>query len=377
MLILSVSLAVFGLGMPLAAPATPAIGDPLDPVDYRCGIISIEENAGHPLSSELIEGLFLESPGPQLRVATLDVNLSAELPGELATQLSGGQDPRAQQAATAIGQSHADVLLLTDFDADEQALRIFNDEYLRQAQPDTAESDYPYRYVGPSNKGVPSGADLDQDKIVGGAADAWGRGEFPGQGSMVLLSKHPIDQERIKTVTELRWADMPDSAIAEAKLSETVVSAMPVMESGLWDIPVQVAGQEIRVIAVRVDRDQDNAHYAQPRRGDQLNVIGDWVAAADYLRSDNGAKPPTDGAYVVLGELGQGTAQNSSVDRLLEKIGVAEQGVHDESNYILPDNELEILRHGSIGLTAPEATGTEPASPTGATTELLWSDLKF
>lgn len=379
MLFMSVSLAVFGLGIPFAAPATPTTGDPIDPVDYRCKIISIEENSGHPFSSELLEGLLIEPAGPRLRVATFDVNLTAASPGALAIKLAGGNHPHAQQVAAAIQESDADILLLTGMDADEDAVRIFNDEYLNHARTEGRATDYPHRYVGPSNKGVQSGADLDQDKIIGSPVDAWGSGEFPGQGSMVLLSKHPIEQERIATLTQLRWADMPDSRISEAQLSEAVASAMPVMESALWDVPVTVAGQEIRVIATQIDAAHADTEYAGPRRLDQLNAIGDWISAEDYLRGDHGVLPAGEGSYVVVGELGQGAGQNTSIDQLLETIGVAEQGVHNESHYILPDTDLEIQRHGSIPVAPAPGSAVNDGSPTvtGSNPGLLFSELKF
>lgn len=378
MLLMSVSLAVFGLGMPLVVPATPVIDELTDSVDYRCGIIDIEENSGHPLSSGILEDLLIDTPGPNVRVATVGADLSGERPGELAAVLVGGQNPQALQAALAIQKANADVVLLTGFDADEHALRVFNDEYLMQAQPDGREIDYSHRYVGPSNRGVASGADLDQDKIIGGPADAWSYGQFPGQGSMVLLSKHPIDQDGIRTVTAQRWAELPDSKISEAELSDAVAGAMPIMESGLWDIPLNVSGQDIRVIAVQVNEDPKNTDYALSRRSDQLNVIGDWVSAEQYLVDDNGHTPNSENTYVVLGELGNDPKHNAAMDELLQKIGVAEQGVHDDTNYILAGSELEIIRHGSIG-AAPtvESTSKATSATTGPASELLWSDLKF
>lgn len=362
----------------MAVPTTPVTDDPAGPVDYRCGIINIEENAGHPLSSDLLEDLLMGSAGQQLRVATFDVDLSGEQPGDLAATLAGGQDAQAVQVATAIQRSGADVVLLTGIDADEIAVRTFNDEYLKEPQADGREADYPYRYIGPSNKGVPSGADLDQDKIIGGPADAWGYGQFPGQGSMVLLSKHPIDRERIQTITSQRWAELPESRISEAGLGEAVSEAIPVMESGMWDIPVTVAGQRIRVIAVQANQDPEDTGYAAPRHSDQLTVIGDWLAADQYVRDDAGSTAAQGASYVVLGELGRGAEHNAAVDELLEKIGVAEQGIHDQTNYILADSALEITRHGRIA--APAADGAAPetdGAASGAAAELLWSDLKF
>lgn len=345
-------------------------------MDYRCGIIDVEGDPAHPLNSDLLEDLLVDTAGQRLRVATFEVDLSGEQPGELAADLAGGQNPQALRVAAAIQEANADLVLLTGFDADESAVRTFTTDYLETQRAVEGAAGYPYHYVGPSNLGVPSGADLDQDKIVGGPGDSWGYGQFPGQGSMVLLSRHPIDQDNIQTLTKQRWSDLPASQITEAGLSEAVAEAMPVMESGLWDVPITIAGHEIRVIAIQTNQGSEETSYTAPRQNDQLAVVGDWLSAAEYISDDDGARPANAEPYVVLGELGRNAQHNASVDALLEKIGVAEQGIHDERNYILPDSALEITRHGSVKANTVEQAPAE-TEPANGTAELLWSDLKF
>lgn len=373
---MSASLTAFGLGASLLVSATPATDDPPNPPDYRCGIINVEENPAHPLGSDFLESLLIENVGQRLRVATFDAGLSSREPGLLAADLAGGQNARAQQVAEVIKRADADVLLLTGFDADEQALATFNNEYLKNASSDGPAVDYRYRYVGPSNLGVASGADLDQDKIVGGPGDAWGYGEFPGQGSMVLLSRHPIDIGDIQVLTDQRWAEVPGNRLAEAGLTQTASAAIPVMESGLWDVPLTIAGQKLRVIAVQARPGSEQLGYAAARHHDELTVIGDWVDAADYLRDDQGAAPSNTAPYVVMGELGRDERHNAAVDSLLEKIGVAEQGIHDQLNYILPDGAFSIVNHGSIELQPVDGAPDQDAEA-GEPSELLWSDLNF
>ena len=74
--------------------------------------------------------------------------------------------------------------------------------YLAVAHNEAEPIDYPYFYIAPSNTGVPSGFDLDNDGIVGGPDDAFGFGDFPGQYGMVVLSRFPIVDRRRAHVPE-------------------------------------------------------------------------------------------------------------------------------------------------------------------------------
>ena len=106
--------------------------------------------------------------------------------------------------------------------------------------------------------------------------------------------------------------------------------------------------------------------------------MGDWRSAADHPHDDRGAARGNHHPYVVRGELGRNHGNNQAVDDMLENLGVAEQGIHDDTNYILPADTLEIARHGSIRdqEMTPSNPGTEQPNLSG-TPELLWSDLTY
>jgi hypothetical protein len=59
--------------------------------------------------------------------------------------------------------------------------------------------DYPYSYNAPSNTGIPSGFDLNNDGTIGGPDDAFGYGVFPGQYGFIVLSKYKIDIDEVRT----------------------------------------------------------------------------------------------------------------------------------------------------------------------------------
>ncbi|MEK8226529.1 endonuclease/exonuclease/phosphatase family protein [Oerskovia sp. M15] len=92
-------------------------------------------------------------------------------------------------------RARPDVVLLNEFDyvPDGRAADLFRDNYLEVAQGGARPIEYRYAYVAPSNTGVPSGFDLNNDGTMGGGDDALGFGAFEGQYGMVVLSRFPID----------------------------------------------------------------------------------------------------------------------------------------------------------------------------------------
>ena len=119
---------------------------------------------------------------------------------------------QGKAVAEIIQRNNPDVLLLNEFDYDENgdAIANFKQNYLEVSQNGVDAVEYPYVYFAPSNTGIASGFDLNNDGTVGGANDAFGFGNFPGQFGMVLLSKYPIDTENVRTFQNFLWKDMPN-----------------------------------------------------------------------------------------------------------------------------------------------------------------------
>lgn len=96
---------------------------------------------------------------------------------------------RAPQAvAEIIQRNDPDVLLINEFDYDSsgEAVALFQENYLGVSQNSAKAVDYPYVYLAPSNTGIPSGLDLDNDGATDGPGDAYGFGLFPGQYGLNL-----------------------------------------------------------------------------------------------------------------------------------------------------------------------------------------------
>ena len=126
---------------------------------------------------------------------------------QVAAAVAGGPvDPQLQAVLEIIEINDPDVLLINEFDTgtdgDPTTVRLFAEL-----------AGYPYCSRAPSNTGIPSGFDLDNNGTVGGGNDAFGFGEFQGQFGMAVFSKYPIEARKARTFQTFRWADMPGAML--------------------------------------------------------------------------------------------------------------------------------------------------------------------
>ncbi len=150
----------------------------------------------------------------EVRFATYNASLNRSTSGELIANLSSPDNQQAATIAEVIQRARPDVVLVNefDFDAGGTALRLFQDNYLSVPHNGADPITYPYRYTAPSNTGIPSGFDLNNDGSVGGPDDALGFGFFPGQFGMALYSRYPILEDDIRTFQTFLWKDMPGAS---------------------------------------------------------------------------------------------------------------------------------------------------------------------
>ncbi|MDA8586813.1 endonuclease/exonuclease/phosphatase family protein [Rhodobacteraceae bacterium] len=140
-----------------------------------------------------------------------------------------GDDPQVQAITRVIRAADADILVLAGFDYDLHgvALNAFA----------TALGGYPYRFARRPNRGRPSGLDLNGDGKFGGAEDAWGFGEFQGQGALAVLSRWPIDGSTVRDFTATQWTALPHH-----QALSTVPDTHPLSTTAHWDVPVMLPG---------------------------------------------------------------------------------------------------------------------------------------
>ncbi|WP_428406892.1 endonuclease/exonuclease/phosphatase family protein [Hyphococcus sp.] len=261
-----------------------------------------------------------------VRFATFNVYLNRPAEGGLIDDLKSADNVQAQKVAEIIQRVAPDVLLLNEFDYDEdgEALRLFKQIYLDHGWNGAEPAIYPYAYLAPSNTGVASGHDLDRDGVVttepGSRAyggDAFGYGEFPGQYAMVLLSKYPIDEAGVKTFQTFLWKDMPgamlpdDQATAEPDdwYSVEAREVFRLSSKSHWDIPVIIDGERVHVLASHptppsFDGEEDRNGR---RNHDEIRLWADYIAGDPdgYVYDDKGERGGlAEGArFVIMGDL--------------------------------------------------------------------------
>lgn len=249
-----------------------------------------------------------------IRFSQFNASLNRNADGQLVSDLSTPNNPQAQAVAEIIQRNNPDVLLINEFDYFEenpaQAVQLFLENYLAVSQNGATPVEYPYFYIAPSNTGIPSGFDLDNNGVVvttpgapGYGNDAFGFGDYPGQFGMLLLSKYPIDTENVRTFQNFLWQDMPNSLLPTIALpnsdtpwySPEEQEILRLSSKSHWDIPIQVNGEIIHVLASHptppvFDGPEDRNGK---RNHDEIRF---WV---DYITPDQG-----DYIYDDLGQLG-------------------------------------------------------------------------
>ncbi|GGI81519.1 endonuclease [Saccharopolyspora subtropica] len=259
-----------------------------------------------------------------VRFATFNASLNRAAEGELLADLSTPDDPQARQVAEVVQRVRPDVLVLNEFDYDRTggAVGAFLANYLAIGQNGAAPIDYPYAYTAPVNTGVPSGMDLDNDGTVGGANDAYGFGQFPGQYGMLVLSKYPIGQAR--TFQLFRWVDLPGARLPDDPAtpqpadwySPQELESLRLSSKSHWDLPIDVDGRIVHLLVSHPTppafdgpedrnglRNQDEirfwADYVTPGRGgylyDDAGVRGGLEPGARFVIAGDQNSDPVDG----------------------------------------------------------------------------------
>ncbi len=202
-----------------------------------------------------------------LRVAAFNTSMNRPTSGALATALAAGNDPQIEAVAEVIQRADADIVLLNEYDVIHDAsgafdrvatvtsIRDFLNNYLAVSQATGVDPvSYRYFYVAPSNTGIPSGMDFNNDGDTTDPEDAYGFGAFPGQFAMVILSKHRIINSRVRTFQNFLWKDMPGALLppdpndsdndgnTDSYYNAAELDVYRLSSKSHWDIPVLVRG---------------------------------------------------------------------------------------------------------------------------------------
>ncbi len=347
-----------------------------------------------------------------LRVATFNIE-------DVRTQdVASGDQPRLKRIAEVIQRMRPNIILLNEMaydmpggpdvkegDAPGQNARRFAERYLAVPQsPESAAMKFA-AYMPPTNTGVASGFDLDNDgqavltypsppptKPDGSPGeqteegrrygnDCWGFGTFPGQYGFALLvdERLTVLTDQIRTFQRLPWdyVDgnyMPLKADGTPWYSEEERKYMRLCSKTFADVPVKLPnGSVLHVLCLHPTPPAfDGAEQRNKRRNhDEIRFIADYVERASYIVDDAGVEGGLDrfATFVVVGDLNADPKKGESYRGPMAKhiagcprinfsnTPVSEvkiEGLEPSDtarfklrvDYVLPSSDLTLLRSG-------------------------------
>jgi hypothetical protein len=273
-----------------------------------------------------------------VRFSTFNASLNRNVAGQLVDHLSTQDNAQAKVIAEIVERNRPDVLLINefDFDAMNQALTLFQTNYLSVGQNGAQPIVYPYRFSAESNTGIPTNLDVDNNGTVGGPNDAYGFGFFPGQFGMAVYSKYPIDQTGIRTFQRFLWKDMPGARLPDDPATAAPADWYSPAEQNVfrlsskshWDLPLLVGGKVVHFLVSHptppvFDGPEDRNGT---RNFDEIRFWADYItpARSGYIYDDGGGTGGlTPGSlFVIAGDQNSdpldGDSIPGSIQQLLE-----------------------------------------------------------
>jgi hypothetical protein len=272
-----------------------------------------------------------------VRFATFNASLNRNFTGQLVADLSTPNNAQAATVAEIIQRARPDVLLINEFDfvADGVAARLFQDNYLSVPHNGAEAIVYPYRFVAPSNTGIPSGHDLNNNGVVASPDDAFGFGFFPGQFGMAVYSKYPILEDEIRTFQNFLWKDMPGARLPDDPAtpapadwySPAELAVFRLSSKSHWDVPVAVGGKTVHFLVSHPTPPVFDG--AEDRNGtrnfDEIRLWADYITpgpASSYIYDDagerGGLKPGS--MFVIAGDQNSDPLDGDSIPGSIQQL---------------------------------------------------------
>lgn len=231
------------------------------------------------------------------------------------------------------------VLLVNEFDFDDngvagsvsvakpysyssKAAQLLQENFLAVAhgggttgRSETAPVQYPYRYTPPTNTGIGSGLDFDNNGSIGGTGDAFGFGVFPGQYGFTIYSKYPI--KSVRSFQNFLWKDMPGNLLTNDPTADAAgnlanffspeeINALRLPSKNHVDVTIDINGNEVHFLAahptppIATGPEARNAKHNH----DEIRFWSDYItggATAAYIYDDQGGRGGLDpGAIFVI-----------------------------------------------------------------------------
>lgn len=275
-----------------------------------------------------------------VRFATFNASLNRFNKGDLIKDLSTPNNSQAQAVAEIIQRTRPEVLLINEFDYDSkgEAAGLFQTNYLSISQNGAEPIDYPYVFQAPSNTGIPSGRDFDNNGSVGGPNDAFGFGFFPGQYGMVVYSQHSIDVDNARTFQLFLWNDMPDAMLpidpdtGKSWYDEGDLEIFRLSSKSHWDIPINIASEgnsSVKTVHFLVSHPTppvfDGAEDRNgTRNNDEIRFWSDYIipSRSGYIYDDNGNSGglPPGAMFVIAGDQNSDPFDGDSVPGSIQQL---------------------------------------------------------
>ncbi len=316
--------------------------------------------------------------GTNIRFAQFNASLNRNADGQLINDLSNPVIPdtraigaadspnrnqalrvqQAKNAAEIIQRNNPDVLLINEFDFNTanptKAVELFINNFLKVGQNGASPVYYKYFYIAPSNTGIPSGFDLNNNGSTvttltdgigdnGYGDDSFGFGNFPGQFGMVVLSKYEIDTPNVRTFQNFLWKDMPGNLLTtdptvdnpttpvnenlNGFYSAAEIEKLRLSSKSHWDVPIKVNGETVHALVSHptppvFDGTEDRNGK---RNADEIRFWADYVSPGQggYIYDDQGGKGGIAGgsSFVIMGDQNadprDGDSYNNAVSQLL------------------------------------------------------------
>ncbi|HEY9378222.1 MAG TPA: endonuclease/exonuclease/phosphatase family protein, partial [Jiangellaceae bacterium] len=250
-----------------------------------------------------------------VRFATFNLSLNRPAAGMLVDHLSNPQVDdvfrrQARNNAEVIQRNRPDVLLINEFDFAPAAVDLFRTNFLEVSQNGAPPIHYPYTFIAPSNTGIATGFDLNNNGVIvttpgapGYGDDSFGFGAFPGQFGMVVYSKYPIIERRIRTFQLFRWKDMPGALLPNDPAtpapadwySPEELEIFRLSSKSHWDIPIRIRGKTVHFLVSHptppvFDGPEDRNGT---RNHDEIRFWADYISGgrqARYIYDDAGKR---------------------------------------------------------------------------------------
>jgi Endonuclease/Exonuclease/phosphatase family len=269
-----------------------------------------------------------------VRFATFNASLNRNVAGQLVADLSTPNNTQAKAVAEIIQRARPDVLLINEFDFAPEAVELFQENYLSISQRGATPISYPHTYIAPSNTGIPSGFDLNNNGVVGGPDDAFGFGFFPGQFGMAVYSKHPIDTDAVRTFQMFLWKDMPGARLPDDPAtpapadwySPAELDVFRLSSKSHWDLPIQIGRKTVHFLVSHptppvFDGPEDRNGT---RNFDEIRFWADYISPAKsrYIYDDEGRrgglKPGS--LFVIAGDQNSDPLDGDSIPGAIQQL---------------------------------------------------------